>query len=77
VSAKRWIDRAEFTENCLEEIVVLLFQPSVSTLFSSTAINQMMLDRMVKLGQSSTGEFHRPGFQDVKLWYEIDDSLNA
>jgi hypothetical protein len=23
------------------------------------------------------GEFHRPSFQDVKLWYEIDVSLNA
>jgi hypothetical protein len=26
---------------------------------------------------SLNGEFHRPGFQDVKLWYEIDVSLNA
>jgi hypothetical protein len=23
---------------------------------------------------SLNGEFHRPGFQDVKLWYEIDVS---
>jgi hypothetical protein len=27
--------------------------------------------------KASLGEFHRPGFQDVKLWYEIDVSLNA
>jgi hypothetical protein len=26
---------------------------------------------------SLNGEFHRPGFQDVKFWYEIDVSLNA
>jgi hypothetical protein len=26
---------------------------------------------------SLNGEFHRPGFQDVNLWYEIDVSLNA
>jgi hypothetical protein len=26
---------------------------------------------------SLNGEFHHPGFQDVKLWYEIDVSLNA
>jgi hypothetical protein len=26
---------------------------------------------------SLNGEFHRPDFQDVKLWYEIDVSLNA
>jgi hypothetical protein len=26
---------------------------------------------------SLNGEFHRHGFQDVKLWYEIDVSLNA
>jgi hypothetical protein len=26
---------------------------------------------------SLNGEFHRPDFQDVKLWYEINVSLNA
>jgi hypothetical protein len=26
---------------------------------------------------SLNGEFHRPGFQDVKLWYEIDVFLIA
>jgi hypothetical protein len=26
---------------------------------------------------SLNGEFHRPGFQYVKLWYEIDVFLNA
>jgi hypothetical protein len=31
-----------------------------------------------KLNKASLNrEFHRPGFQDVKLWYEIDVSLNV
>jgi hypothetical protein len=31
----------------------------------------------VKHKASLNGEFHRSGFPDVKLWYEIDVSLNA
>jgi hypothetical protein len=50
---------------------------SLVQLFNEWEIQMLVLLSFMLHKASFNGEFHRPGFQDVKLWYEIDVSLSA